>query len=441
LTAYGLRCAFAVLLFGVSAYQLPVFQDLQLGEGFWAFAPDSRTYHRHAVRIADALQAGTEIPPLLDTSGEPVPSRRDFFLFTAFLYRVFGAHALYVPLLNAAFWSAVSILSYGLARRMSGQEAGLIATLLVSFWPSTYIWSSQILKDSLVIFLLVLAFALVTSFWNEQRRKGVAALVPLVLVAFLLAGLRDYLVPIFVVAIGGAVLAAACRRQGARVARGCILMALLAAVFVLARSVDPISFFSPSRSSISEPADAGQPLELEAGLDFLVSMFTLDQLTHPHEQNERLVLLIKREGLGFDGFGVLMASIPRGVATAMFVPFPWDWFSPPGDTGVFRKIAGIEVALLIALAPFFAIAMVNAARFGSSDVWLFLAYVGVMATALGISVTNLPTMGDYVDGTLFRLRLQFVVPMFILLGAYAPESLTKTLRRLLPRGPCHQSAH
>ena len=429
LTAYGLRCALAVFFFSVSAYQLPVFQDLQLGQGFWAFAPDSRTYHLHAVEIADALQRGMEIPPLLgENDGLPFRGRRDFHLLLAFLYRVLGAHPLYVPLLNAALWSAVAILSYGLARRLNGHEAGLIAALLVSFWPSAYIWSSQILKDSLVIFLLVSAFALFASFWNGQRRKGVAALVPLVLVVFLLAGLRYYLIPIFVVSIGGAVLAAACRRQGAQVARGCILMALLAAAFVLARSVDPISFFSPSRSSISQPADAGQPLELEAGIDFLVDILTLDQLTH-------------REGLGLDGFGVLMASIPRGVASAMFVPFPWDWFSPPGDTGAFRKIAGIEVALLIALTPFFAIAMVNAARFGSSEVWLFLAYVGVLATALGVSVPNLPTLGDYVDGTLFRLRLQFVVPMFILLGAYAPESLTKALRRLLPRGSCPQSAH
>ena len=426
LTAYGLRCALAVLLFIVSAYQLPVLENLQLGQGFWAFAPDSRTYHLHAVEIADALRAGTEIPPLFDTSGEPVSSPRDFFLFTAFLYRVLGAHALYVPLLNAVFWSAVSILSYGLARRLNGHEAGLIAALLVSFWPSTYIWSSQILKDSLVIFLLVSAFVLVTSFWNGRRRKGVAALVPLALVVFLLAGLRYYLVPIFVVAIGAAVLAAACRRQGAQVARGCILMALLAAAFVLARSVDPISFFSPSRSSFSEPADAGQLRK--PGIDSVVGILGLDQLT-------------RQDKLGLRGFGGLMASVPLGVARAMFAPFPWDWFSPPGDTGAFRKIAGIEVALLIALAPFFAIAMVNAARFGSSEVWLFLAYVGVLATALGVSVQNLPTLGDYVDGILFRLRLQFVVPMFILLGAYAPESLTKALRRLLPRGSCPQSAH
>jgi hypothetical protein len=441
LTAYGLRCALAVLFFSVSAYQLPVFQDLQLGQGFWAFAADSRTYHLHAVEIAEALQAGTAIPPLFDTSGEPVSSPRDFFLFTAFLYRVLGAHPLYVPLLNALFWSAVAILSYGVARGVNGHEGGLIAALLVSFWPSTYIWSSQILKDSLVVFLLVSAMALFTYFWSERRGQGVAALVLLVLTTFLLARLRYYLVPVFVVATGGAVLAAAFRRQGAQVARGCILMALLASAFVLARSVDPVSFFSPSQSSISAPADAGQPLGLEAGIDFLVSTLNLDRLTHPYEQNGGSPELIKRDGFGLDRFGLLMASVPRGVALAMFTPFPWDWLSPSGDTGVFRKLAGIEVALLIALTPFCTIAMVNAARFGRSEAWLFLVFVGAAATALGVSVANLPTMGDYVDGILFRLRLQFVVPMFILLGAYAPAVLTNALCRLLPRGPHTQSAH
>jgi len=418
LTAYGLRTALAILLFSVSAYQLPVFQDLQLGQGFWAFAPDSRTYHLHAVEIVDALQAGTEIPQLYDTSGAPVPGPRDFFLFTAFLYRVLGAHPLYVPLLNAAFWSAVAILAYSLARRLNGHEGGLIAALLVSFWPSTYIWSSQLLRDSLVILLLLSAFALFARFWNERRRRAVAALVALVLVAFVLARLRFYVELIFTIAIGGAVLAAACRRQGAQVARGCIVTALLVGVFVLARSVDPISFFSPPRSNIGDSIDAGRPLE--AGTDFLADILTLDQLTRRDD--------IQR--LGLDSFRYIVAFVPRGVARAMFAPLPWDWLSPPGDTGLFRKLAGIEIVLLIALTPFLAVGLVNAARSVNSEAWLFVAYVIVAATALGIAVT--------IDGTLFRLRLQFIVPMFILLGAYAPTALMDALRRLLPHA---QSAH
>lgn len=43
--------------------------------------------------------------------------------------------------------------------------------------------------------------------------------------------------------------------------------------------------------------------------------------------------------------------LSRGLAYAFYVPFPWEWFIPGGDTGAYKTLAGVETLLMIALTP------------------------------------------------------------------------------------------
>ena len=531
LVSYGLRVGLAIGLYLISAYQFPVFQGLQLGDGFWRFARDAPGYHWNAAQIAEAFRRGTEIPPLM-VAGQHFPVDPDFYLLIASVYRLLGAHPLYIPLLNATLWSGISISAYLLARRMKGEEAARLAGLLVSFWPSPYIWSSQILKDTVVVFLVISGLSLCVLILRQRAPLWLAAIVPLVPVSFLLARLRFYALLIVVLAVGIEVVASLVRssphRQWGTAVRGLVLMGVLLTISVGARSVDydvllsradpdmsrlrkaeyllaqgdhaaatgeyqhalalhqrlaearlrirkespppeakpaavspPESKPSPGPPPEAKPSEPpfspaqistdnlrkaehlwaqaakeqqGAPavipqasVEVSKGLRGLFQMFSLNQLTSVrHGYGGAGGASNVGADIEINGFWDMVAYVPRAFANALFAPFPWDWFSTKGDTGVFKLLSGIEVMLLIALTPFLLVGVVRAARSGfKEDTWLLLGFVAVAAVLLGLTITNI--------GILFRLRLQFLIPLFVVLAAYGADNLRRAVDRLLPR--------
>ncbi len=445
LASYGLRLALAISFYAISMYGLPIFQTLQLGDGFWLFARDAPWYHWNAARIAEAFRWGTEIPPLM-VGGQLFLVEPDFYLAVAFVYRILGAHPLYIPLLNAMLWSAISILAYLLARRMKGEEAGRMAVVLVSLWPSPHLWSSQILKDTLVIFLLLSALSLCVQIFGQRGRLWLAAFVPLVVVSFLLTRFRFYLLPIVVLAVGGGVVSSLFRSsrhgQWGNAARGLLLAGVLLATFLGARSVDPAVLLSPAQPETGHLQKAPENRDAMA-------------LARPHPESGILAGVLKTFSLGqlasarkgfataggasnvgdevkLEDFWSIVAYLPRGLSYVMFAPFPWHLLSPAGDTGIFKWLSGIEVMLILVTAPFLLIATVRAARSGLPEAWVLMIFGIVLASVLGLVVTNI--------GTLFRLRLQFLVPMFVILAAYGGGDLRRVVSRLLPPRRLRQSA-
>lgn len=511
LASYGLRVALAVSFYVISAYQLPVLQSLQLGEGFWRFARDAPWYHWNAAQIAEAFRRGADLPPLM-VYGRRLVIESDFYLLLGFIYRLLGAHPLYIPLLNATLWSGISIFVYLLARRMKGEEAGRIAVLLVSFWPSPYIWSSQILKDTLVVFLVVSGLYLCVLILRQRLPLCLAAVVPLLPVSFLLARLRSYVLPIVVLAVGVEVVSSLVRssphRQWGTAVRGLVLMGILLAIFVGARSVDfevllaraepdihglrkamyllargdqtgaakeyeyahkhhrrlaearlrvrkeslqpetkPSELSPPpaqldmahlwkteslwqeeAKEQQSIPAVTSQPpVEMSKGVRKLFEMFSLDRLAAVRRgySGQGGASNVDAD-VGLRGFWSTVAYLPRGLALALFAPFPWDWFSAKGDTGVFRLLSGAEVMLLFTITPFFLVGVIRATRSGFiDDTWLLLSFMAVAAILMGLTITNV--------GILFRLRLQFLIPLFVVLAVYGGDDLWRVVYGLLPR--------
>lgn len=245
--SYALRVTLAVALYLISAWHLPILPSLHLNDGFWLISRDAQAYHLVGTQVADSFSWGTELPSF-KFFGEA-----DFFFVIGFLYRVIGSHPLYVPLVNATLWTGILGLVYWLGRCFNGRAAGAMAVVFVAAWPSTYIWSGQVMKDTLVLFLLLAVLAALTTAFERSLTRGQAvalwtAVVPL---AFLLVRLRFYIVPITIVALAGVVLLRIVwptdrgRLQTIRLGGG--IAVLLAAVFVLARGMDPIDVFSPAQ--------------------------------------------------------------------------------------------------------------------------------------------------------------------------------------------------
>lgn len=104
--------------------------------------------------------------------------------------------------------------------------------------------------------------------------------------------------------------------------------------------------------------------------------------------------------------------MPRALAVGFLAPFPWQWFDAQGSTGAMRTVAGLEMLLVYLLLPAILLGVVRTLRARRPEGFLLLAVVGVMAIPLSLVVANI--------GTLFRLRLLFLLPLLLVAAQGEP---------------------
>jgi tetratricopeptide (TPR) repeat protein len=214
---------------------------MHVENGLWVFGGDGDGNHNLALKVLEAWHDGVDLK-----SAFTIPGRRgryDLYTrltpFMAIVYGMTGNSALHFMFVNAWLGTLSGLLAYLIASKLeSPKAAALTAGTLVAFWPSSLIWSSQLLKDSLVLALLLLLLYLVLSIWRQSRDgfSGSGWLVrslrwsALLPVSCVLAYVRAQTAAIlaasalvFVVAFGRALLQRRWREAGAAVALICLL--------------------------------------------------------------------------------------------------------------------------------------------------------------------------------------------------------------------------
>jgi hypothetical protein len=106
----------------------------------------------------------------------------------------------------------------------------------------------------------------------------------------------------------------------------------------------------------------------------------------------------------------VLAFLPRALAYALYYPPPWQW-AGSRQTGGFRALAGIEALAVLALTPLLLLAVLDAVRAPRLDVWVLLLAGTLLLASLALAIPN--------GGTLFRLRLQALMPLLILVAGRA----------------------
>lgn len=443
LGAYALRVGLAIGLYVASAYQLPVLASLQLSRitdgsvyaGFWRFAWDAPAYHQNGIRIATALRAGQPLPPILIYGKPFVVESTDFFYLVGHVYWLLGAHPLYVPLLNGMLWTGTCVVAYALARRLRGDDAARVAAVLVGFWPSGIMWSSQILKDSLMVLLLLLSVFLATRVWEGRVALALVAGALLAGAIFELTRIRAYEAGVLIAAVVLALAVTSVVRLRAlrlgSVIRGLALVLVLVLAHAAGRGTlhgrlvvgppveftevppppGPPSVFEQFAQLVVEPVGLVAPA-LARGLDEAqYTVFHLPQLV-----TFRRSVFVRYAGgssfapdATFHDFGDLVAFLPNALGHALYAPLPWELFTP-GETGVFKTLSGAETLLMLALTPFVVLAIVPSLRARRFEVYVFLVASLILFLALGLIVPNI--------GALFRLRLQALIPLLVVVAAF-----------------------
>jgi tetratricopeptide (TPR) repeat protein len=174
LGSFALRACLGIGLFYASLWQLPILESLQIDGGFWAFAPDGKGYH-DTTEAALALLANDLPPPQALGLGE---GHYNYILLV--LYALLGPHPLNAIILNCWLGAATAVFAYLIGQKLGGTRGARISAVMVTIWPSTFLWSTQILKDPVVIFFSfaiawIVVKALVESA-NQESYKSVQQL-------------------------------------------------------------------------------------------------------------------------------------------------------------------------------------------------------------------------------------------------------------------------
>src|SRR5205807_3916423 len=118
------------------------------------------------------------------------------------IYRVIGRNMLAIQFTNAVFGAATAPAVFSIAQTLfQNRRVARLAGLLVAFFPSLVLWSSQGLKDGPIVFLLVLAILLTLRLGESFSLKNT---VILCLVLATLISFRFYLFYMMTAAVLGA---------------------------------------------------------------------------------------------------------------------------------------------------------------------------------------------------------------------------------------------
>ncbi len=157
---YILRIAATILLYFVSSRHLPFLRDYQYGFGFWNFAWDAKVYDLGGSGMAKALAGHGGMPML----GPEWP----YVLYVGFVHLLFGGHPLNASILNA-WWMNGAALAAGktIGTFTDDRRSIRIAVLSVLLWPSLFLWSTQGIKEAVMISLILIDCALVLAVWKN----------------------------------------------------------------------------------------------------------------------------------------------------------------------------------------------------------------------------------------------------------------------------------
>jgi hypothetical protein len=423
------------VLFWISYLNLPVARSLQLGNGFWFFGLDGPGMLAHARELIARGPIGVLL------IGRELPSHVFIQVFTALAW-MFGTFASVAILLNCASFLATCAIILRLGEPGTrGERLRLVALMAMAFGPATILWSLQLLKDTLFIFLIAAMIACCFS-WQElwrgaltNWRKKAFAAGAMLAVLYTMAGIRWYLAVFFWGAwsVFGLLTALAARRKAAAVIANALLFVLLAQAVRLggasdvALSVRRVLDPRPSIVATFRPAVLTKDLsgrrygfEKTPGATTIIAGRTLEQ-DHSRSEaitNQRMTKTTDPHLIEKTMAGLSAEFLPRSIAQA------FGLVRIGGGRG-FWLFAELDTLVLDALLIFSIIVCARSLRTHGRITPLFvLLLIVFLATAgpMAYTVNNF--------GTLFRLRqMLYAILAFLPLTLRARDDAASELAK------------
>jgi 4-amino-4-deoxy-L-arabinose transferase-like glycosyltransferase len=291
--------------------------------------------------------------------------------YVAAIYMLVGRNMLAVQLVNAVMGAATAPVLYLCARHIfQNQQVARLTGLLVAFFPSLVLWSSQLLKDGPVVFLLALAM-LATLRLGERLTVSYFAVLLVALTGLL--SLRFYIFYMLLIAIGGAFVIGM---------RQVTAQSLLRQVVLIVGIGLALTYWGVLRTASAQYETYG----------------SLESV-----QRSRLELAGGESGFAKDvdvstTTGALSA-IPLGLIYLLFAPFPWQ------VTNLRQSITLPEMLIWWGLFPFLVLGLWFTLKYRLRQALPILLFTTMLTLAYSVFQGNV--------GTAYRQRAQVVVFYFI----------------------------
>ena len=342
------------------------------------FGGDANTYHifgeslnmswhgdeYHAGRYAAFIQSGVGAWGML--------------YVVAIVYEVLGANMFAVQLINASVGASTAVVVYYVAQSLfSNTRVSKLAALLVAFFPSLILWSSQALKDGLIIMALALC---ILATLRLMEKITIPYLVVMAVCLAALLSLRFYIFYMMAAAVGGSFVIGMKSADARSFVQRFVAIALIGMVF---------TWFGVIRF-------AAVQFERYGNLQ-MIQMSRMDQARNAESGFGKDVDVGTTEGA--------LTVIPIGLLYLLFAPFPWQLAS------LRQSIALPEMLIWWAAFPLLVLGWWYAVKHRLRQVAPIVLFTTMLTLAYAVFQGNV--------GTAYRQRSQLLVFYFIFVAVGA----------------------
>jgi 4-amino-4-deoxy-L-arabinose transferase-like glycosyltransferase len=336
------------------------------------FGGDAITYDFFGFALVKAWAGDRYFQSTVDAFfGEYGQSAWGMVYMVGAIYKVIGRNMLAIQFTNAVFGAATAPVVFSIAHSLfQNRRVARLAALLVAFFPSLVLWSSQGLKDGPIVFLLVLATLLTLQLGEKFSLKNS---IILCLILSTLISFRFYLFYMMTAAVLGAFIIGT---------REFTLSSFIRQLLVVVGIGLALTYMGVLQRAEQQAGYFGDLRVIERG--------RVDQ-SRAQSGFGQDVDVSTPEGA--------IRAVPLGITYLLFAPFPWEVQS------LRQSITLPEMLLWWACFPLLVLGLWFTIRHKLRQAFVILVFTTMLTLAYSIFQGNV--------GTAYRQRAQLLVFYFI----------------------------
>ena len=342
------------------------------------FGGDANTYHLYGESLMQSWHGDDWHGGRYDQFIQSGAGAWGMLYVVAAVYEVLGANMFAIQLVNASVGASTAIVVYKTTQILfNNTRVSRLSALLVAFFPSLILWSSQALKDALIIMALALC---ILATLKLMQKISVRYLLVLGVCLSALLSLRFYIFYMMAAAVGGSFVVGLKSANAQSFMQRFVAIAAIGLVF---------TWFGVIRFAATQ-------FEKYGNLQ-MVQMSRMDQARNAESGFAKDVDVQTTEGA--------LTVIPIGLVYLLFAPFPWQLAS------LRQSIALPEMIVWWAAFPLLVLGLWYAVKHRLREVSPIVLFTTMLTLAYSVFQGNV--------GTAYRQRSQLLVFYFIFVAVGA----------------------
>ena len=341
------------------------------------FGGDAITYDAYGQSLVHAWHGDDYHAAVYASFARQGVSAWGMIYLIAGVYELIGNNIFAIQLINASVGAATAIVVFHSSQTLFGNlRVSKLAAVLVAFFPSLILWSSQALKDGLIIFALALSILATLRLMEKVTAKYIVILIVSLLA---LLSLRFYIFYMMSAAVAGSFI------MGMKTLSAQSFMQRFVAVGAIGLA---FTWFGVLQY-------AGQQIDRYANLQAIQTSRS-DQAT-AGSGFAKDVDIQTTEGA--------LTAIPIGIIYLMFAPFPWEY------TTLRQSITLPEMTVWWFCFPLLVLGVWYSIKYRLRQVSPIIVFTSMLTLAYSLFQGNV--------GTAYRQRSQLLIFYFIFVAVGA----------------------